>query len=279
MDNEFSYTSLGNSGLKVFRLGLSATYRPGKKTIYKAIDEGINFFFYFHIDTQMVKVLRDVLQKKRDNYIVSTGAYNLVFGHLNLRKSLEKRLRQLKVDYIDIFYFLGVLKEKELTDHILMELQRFKEEGKIRFYGISTHNRKLAGKLASDGALDVIMMRYNAAHRGAEKEIFPYLEAHKPFIVGYTATRWRFMMRRPKGWPKDERVPTAGMAYRFVLSNPHVNVCLTAPMNMKQLEENFAAVRKGSLNEEEMEFMRKFGDKVHETAGKGLAGLIPFSKS
>jgi aryl-alcohol dehydrogenase-like predicted oxidoreductase len=53
------------------------------------------------------------------------------------------------------------------------------------------------------------------------------------------------------------------MCYRFVLSNPQVNVCLTAPRNMKQLEENIAAVRQGPLPEDEMAFMREFGDAVY----------------
>ncbi len=53
------------------------------------------------------------------------------------------------------------------------------------------------------------------------------------------------------------------MCYRFVLSNPHVDVCLMAPSNIEQLEENLAAFRKDPLCKEEMEFMRKFGDAVH----------------
>ncbi len=55
------------------------------------------------------------------------------------------------------------------------------------------------------------------------------------------------------------------MCYRFVLSNPHVHVCLTAPRKMEELEENLAALNDGPLSEEEMEFMRRFGDVVHHT--------------
>jgi aryl-alcohol dehydrogenase-like predicted oxidoreductase len=279
LEENFTHTTLGKTGLKAFRLGLSASYWPGEKTVYKAIDEGINFFFLFHWDLQMVKVLRDVLKTRRANLIVATGAYNFVIGHLNLRKSLEKRLRQLKIDCIDVFLYLGVLKEKELSDYILEEFQRFRQEGKIRSFGISTHHRKLAGGLAEKGKLDVLMIRYNAAHRGAEQDIFPYLQHHKPGIVGYTATCWRYLVRRPKGWPKNGRIPTAGMCYRFVLSNPHVHVCLTAPTNIKQFNKNIAAVRKGPLDQEDMEFMCKFGDAVHRTSHTGFGRIIPFSKS
>jgi hypothetical protein len=48
-----------------------------------------------------------------------------------------------------------------------------------------------------------------------------------------------------------------------VLSNPNVGVCLTAPSNLKQFEQNLAAVGEGPLGEDDMEFMHKFGDVVH----------------
>jgi aryl-alcohol dehydrogenase-like predicted oxidoreductase len=263
LNQDFTHTLLGNTGMRVHRLGLSATYRPGKKTIYWALDAGLNYFFFFGLDTQMISVLRDVVKHKRENYVVATGAYNFIWGHSNLRRTLEKRLRQLRTDYIDVFLFLGVTKEKHFTQKVREELYRLREEGKVRAVGISTHNRKFAGKLADQGALDVIMMRYNAAHRGAEQEIFPYVRKHNPGVVSFTATRWRYLTRRPRNWPKDAPIPTAGMSYRFVLSNPHVHVCMTAPSNLKQFEENLEALNQGPLTEQEMEFMKRFGDAVH----------------
>ncbi len=270
MNQDFTHTTLGNTGLAVHRLGLAATYRPGKKAIYKALDEGINYFFGFGIDTQMMSVMRDVLKSNRERYVVATGAYNFIFGYFNLRRTLEKRLRQLGTDYIDLFLFLGVLREKEFPEKVREELYQFKAEGKVRAVGLSTHNRKFAGKLAAEGAVDVLMIRYNAAHRGAEQEIFPYLDEHNPGVISYTATRWGYLLRRPRSWPKDGPIPDAGMCYRFVLSHPKVHVCLMAPSNMKQLEENIASLRQGPLDEEEMEFMRKFGDAVHHTKKRSI---------
>jgi aryl-alcohol dehydrogenase-like predicted oxidoreductase len=108
------------------------------------------------------------------------------------------------------------------------------------------------------------MVRYNAAHRGAEQDIFPHLAQHDPAIVSMTATRWRRLLRRPRPWPRGEPVPTAGMCYRFVLSSPHVDVCLTAPTSQAQLEENLAAVRAGPLDADESAQMRRFGDVVRQ---------------
>ena len=263
MNQDFLHTTLGKTGIAVHRLGLSATYRPGKRAIYRALDEGVNYFFLYGFDRQMVRVLRDVLRSNREKYVVATGAYNYIWWRQNIRRTLEKRLRQLGTDYIDVFHFLGVMKSREFPAQVLEELQSLREEGRVRAIAISTHDRKLAGELAARGALDVLMIRYNAAHRGAEQDIFPHLALSNPGVVSYTATRWRRLLQRPRGWPKDGRVPTPGLCYRFVLSNPHVHVCLNAPSNEKQLAENLAAVRQGPLDEEDMQFMREFGEGVH----------------
>ena len=264
LNHDFTHTILGNTGIAVHRLGLSATYLPGKKTIYRALDEGINYFFFFSIDTQMINVLREVMKTEREDYVVATGAYNLLLGHPNLRRTLEKRLCQLRTEYIDVFLFLGVTKEKHFPERTREEFYRLREEGKVHAIGMSSHDRTFAGKLADNGSLDVLMIRYNAAHSGAERDIFPYLKQYNPGVVSYTATCWRYLLRRPRGWPREDRVPTAGMCYRFVLSNPHVHVFMTAPTNIKQFEENLRAVRLGPLDEDEMSFMCKFGDVVHQ---------------
>lgn len=54
------------------------------------------------------------------------------------------------------------------------------------------------------------------------------------------------------------------MCYRFVLSNPRVNVCLCAPTNLRQFEANLAEVRRGPLDDDEMAFLRGFGDVVYQ---------------
>jgi aryl-alcohol dehydrogenase-like predicted oxidoreductase len=270
MQHDFLHASLGRISGNVFRLGLAASYWPGKKAIYKALDEGVNYFFFFGFDAQMVRVLRDVLRTNREKYVVATGAYNYIWAHQNLRRTLEKRLRQLRTGYIDVFHFLGVMKPKEFEGRVRDELSELRADSRVRGVSISCNDRPFAGELAAQGALDALMIRYNAAHRGAEEEIFPHLAAHHPGLVSYTATRWSYLVRRPRNWPKDGRIPTGGMCYRFVLSNPNVDICLTAPRNLKQLEENLAAVRQGPLAEDDMEFMRSFGDVVHREHRKFL---------
>ena len=261
-DRDFLQTELGSTGLKVHRLGLAATYRPSLEAIRYGIEQGINYFFCYGFDTHITKTFRNLAPSERQRLVVSTGAYNLLIWYPNLRRTLEKRLRQLGTDYIDIFMFLGVNKPEHLKDEVRSELIRFREEGKVRFIGMSGHDRKFHGMEAKRGDLDVLMMRYNAAHRGAEQDIFPFLGERNPGIVSYTATRWRYLLKRPKGWPKDSRIPTAGECYRFVLMNRNIHVCLTAPSNINHLKENLAAIQQGPLSAEDHAYLCKVGDAV-----------------
>jgi len=48
-----------------------------------------------------------------------------------------------------------------------------KEKGLVRFIGISSHNRKLLGKLAQSGEFDVLHLRYNAAHPARSRTSSP----------------------------------------------------------------------------------------------------------
>ncbi len=263
MENDFASTIFGATGHRVHRLGLSASYRPGKQTVFRAVDEGVNLFFGFGVDTQMTAAMRDILRHERERYFVVTGVYNLLVGYPNMRRTLERRLRQFGTEYIDAFLFLGVTKSKQFPERAQEELRELKEEGKVRFVGMSCHDRSFAGNLAGQGALDVFMIRYNAAHRGAECDIFPRLQVHNPAVLNYTATRWTMLLRRPRGWPAERPVPTPGQCYRFALSNEHVHACLTAPGSEHEFVENVRALRDGPLPPDEMAFMREFGDAVY----------------
>jgi aryl-alcohol dehydrogenase-like predicted oxidoreductase len=259
---DFLRAPLGKIGTPVCRIGLSATYRPGRQTVFKALDEGLNYFLYFGFDNHMTSVLRETVPARRDQYVLATGAYNLIWGHQNLRQTLERRLRQMRTDYIDVFHFFGVTRRAYFTPWVREELQAVRESGLVRAVSMSTHDRRFAVELAREGVLDAMMIRYNAASTGAETEIFPHLPESNPAVVSFTATRWSYLLRRPRGYPKAGRLPTAGMCYRFVMSNPAVHVCLMAPGNLKQFEQNLSEIRLGPLHEEDMQFMRSFGAAV-----------------
>ena len=260
-------TTLGATGRQVFPLGLSATYRPGDRAVRRALDEGVNYLFAFGVDTQMNRVIRGMTADQRERVVIATGGYNWLVWHPPLKTSLENALRRLRTDYIDVFHYLGVMKPADLGGRVRDEIAALRNDPRVRAVAVSCHDRRLAGQLAAAGEVDVLMIRYNAAHPGAERDIFPQVAAHGTGVVSYTATRWTYLLRRPKGWPRDRPVASAGQCYRFVLSDPHVHVVLTAPRSERELVENLTEVRRGPLPDDELAFMREFGAHVHAHAG------------
>ena len=195
-------------------------------------------------DEGLTPALRDALARDRGRFVVATGPM-LGFFPGSLRKTVEQARRTLNTDVIDVFQLFWLGKMSAFTRGVQAEMTALRDEGKVRGVGASIDDRPRAGRLAADSILDVLMIRYNAAHPGAEQESFPHLTARRPAVVSYTATAWRKLLAAPKGW--TGRAPGAGDCYRFCLSSPHVDVALTGPRTVAQLRENLAAAERGPL--------------------------------
>lgn len=182
-----------------------------------------------------------------------------------MRFGVDRALRFLKTDYVD---FLGLAWwNAPPPDRIVEAALRLKDQGKIRHLMISSHHRPAFVPIIEDARYDALMLRYNAAHTGAEREVFPYLARRRVATLSFTATRWGALLD-PKMMPSGEAVPSASDCYRFVLSNPNVDVCLSGPKNGAELDEALRAIDLGAMNDEELAWMRRVGAHVRDVAGR-----------
>jgi len=116
---------------------------------------------------------------------------------------------------------------------------------------------------ALDDRFDLFHVRYNAAHRGAEEDIFEKMpDRNRPGLVTYTATRWGDLVQ-PKRMPRGEEPLRGADCYRFDSSHPMVDVCITGPKNREEMREALAALDLGPLTEEERARIRRIGDHEH----------------
>ncbi len=275
--DDFSHRYIPVLKKRVFRLGLAGNYGIDEAGIRTAFERGMNYVFWPIRDSASLPVLREALRRDRERMVIAAIPSTGYVG-FTLRRAAEKALRELQTDYLDIFQMGWLGRSSAWTEGTVGELVKLREEGKVRAIGVSIHDRPRAGKLAADSPLDMLMIRYNAAHPGAERDIFPHLAErtfgsptprHRAAIVAYTATSWGGLLKRPAGY--EGRVPTAGDCYRFCLSNPHVDVVLSGPASLTELEENLAALQQGAMSADDLQWIRDFGRLVHEK------NLIPFS--
>jgi aryl-alcohol dehydrogenase-like predicted oxidoreductase len=258
MTDDFTHRDV--LGKRVHRLGISASYGLDEAGVREALERGANYLFWSPAKGFLKTVIRDVVARDRDRYVLATGPMLGYFGG-SVRRAAEWALRESRSDYVDILqlFWGGVM--SSLAPRVIDELVTLRDEGKVRAIGTAIHDRKRAARLAAEGPLDFFMLRYNAAHPGAEADVFPHLAARRPVIVAYTATSWGKLLRRRRRF--DGPAATAGDCYRFCLTSPHVDVVLTAPKDARQHRDNLEAIERGPLSAEEEARMRALGRAVH----------------
>jgi aryl-alcohol dehydrogenase-like predicted oxidoreductase len=232
-----------------------------EKACRKAFDEGVNYFFWGSVRTrEMGMAIRDIARSGREGLIVVLECYART--PMLIRRSVERGLRSLQIDRVDVL-LLG-WHDRFPGPRVLEAVADLKERERFRFLGISSHDRSLIREFILNGQYDVVHLRYNAAHPGAEQDIFPYVpEEGRPGLVSFTNTRWGDLLKAKK-MPPGTSPPSAPDCYRFVLSNPYVDVAICGPKNDQEMETALAVLKSGPMDEEERRSLCKIGDHVHD---------------
>lgn len=187
---------------------------------------------------------------------------------------LRSILATLHSDYIDVLTLYYVERPEEWREvtgagGALGYLRDAQRDGAIRRLGITSHQRRLAADIARSGLIDALMIRYNAAHRGAEHDIFPHSDASGVPVIAYTALRWGGLLRPTPADPPGFAVPLAPEWYRFVLQSRSVAVTLAAPHSRAELEEDLEVLQApGPLLQEEYDRLAAHGARVRKHAGR-----------
>jgi predicted aldo/keto reductase-like oxidoreductase len=265
-------------GKPVCRLGLASRGQTSLTAddVRYALSRGVNFLNWPGVaDTpggpDAVSEVVSSLGAGRDSVVVCVqfGARTADEAEEELRSVLEG----LHSDYVDVLtlYYVEQLEEwEQLTapGGVVDYLRAAKKDGVVRRIGLTSHQRPLAARMAQSGLLDVLMIRYNAAHRGAERDIFPVTDPVGVPVIAYTATRWGALMEPTPDDPPGFVPPAAPAWYRFALQAPSVAVALTAPTTRAELEAALSVLQAtGPLDAAEYEALRAHGDRVRRHAG------------
>lgn len=206
------YRTLGKTGLKVSEIGYGAWGIGGTlwqgaqddeslRALHRAVDLGLNF-----IDTALVygdghseNLVGKVLKERKEKlYIASkippkNGRWPArpgtllrdAFPYDHIIKSTETSLKNLGIETIDIQQF-HVWDDAWAEEHEWQDaIQVLKEQGKIRFVGISIndHEPGNAMKVASAGLVDSFQVIYNIFDQTPEKSLFPLCQQKNIGII------------------------------------------------------------------------------------------------
>ena len=265
-------------GKPAVRLGLASRGQTGvtPDDVLYAIERGVNFLNWpGEADSPGgADPLSDAvaaLGPRRESLVVCVqfGARTAV----DAASELASILSTLRTDHIDVLTFYYVEQQEEWEQlaspgGALEYCRAARRDGVIRRLGITSHQRPLAARIIRTRLIDMLMIRYNAAHRGAERDLFPVADAQQIPVVAYTALRWGALLRSTASDPPGFIVPSAPDWYRFVLQSPSVAVVLAAPNNRAELEQDLQVLRADApLSAAEYALMAEHGERVRRHAG------------
>jgi predicted aldo/keto reductase-like oxidoreductase len=261
----------GHSG-SVCRLGLATrgTAALTPDDVYHAIERGVNFLNWCGAPDGLSRAVAG-LGSRRSEVVVCVQFEARTAA--DAETELPQILRELHTEYVDVLTFYYVEEPEEWKQIIgpggaLETCTAAQRDGVVRMLGLTSHQRKLAAETARSGLLDMLMIRYNAAHRGAETEVFPVTSELGLPVVVYTCLRWGALLQPTPDDPAGFTPPPAPSWYRFALQHSGATVALMAPESRAELEEDLRVLEAtGPLTGEEYECLAAHGQRVRKHGG------------
>ena len=195
-----------------------------------------------------------------------------------MTRLLDRSLERMKTNYLDLYFVHGISGIDELDNGTKAWAQKAKAEGKIKFFGFSSHSNMEECMLAAAklGWVDGIMMTYNYRnmHKTKMKEA---VAACKEAGIGLTAMKtqggWSFLSSSSakvmdtfieKGFTDNQA------KLKAVWTNPHMAAICSQMPNITILMSNVAAAMdKTSLSAGDLRLLDQY---AKETASNYCLG-------
>lgn len=253
---------VGRTGMQTARLGIGSTFDAPATAIEEAFEHGINYLYWGTVRRpEFARAMVNLSRRHRDELILTIQSYSR--DPDSIEGEVEEALASGGVEYFD-FLLLG--NRSEVPEDAYVDVfERLRKRGMVRFLSISSHNRPMLPKLLAgygegENPYELLMLRYNAVHRGAERDVFPFVPeaGPRPLMVAYTATRWKHLLD-PDKMPPGEKPLSARDCYRYSLSHSAVDMVLCGPASTEQMREAILALERGPLEADERERIERIG--------------------
>ena len=169
------YTTFGTTGLKVSRTGFGGipiqriSFDDSTALLTCAYDGGVTLYDTAAGYTTSEERIGTALSHVRDKIILCTKAHTSTPEAM--RANLERSLRSLKTDHIDIYQFHNpsFVPRPDSGDGLYECMTEFKSRGMIRHIGITSHSRQIAHEAAVSGLYE--SLQYPLSYLSSEEEL------------------------------------------------------------------------------------------------------------
>jgi aryl-alcohol dehydrogenase-like predicted oxidoreductase len=291
------YRQLGNAGVRVSVVGLG-TNRFGSQEVGQAevnriidgaLEAGVNFIDSANTynDGRSEETLGNALKGRLDKVVMATkfnfprktSANSWGASRYQMMQAVEKSLRRLQTDHIDLFY-CHRWDDTTPIEETLRGLDDLIRMGKVCYIGASLYaswqlaHANVLAKLKGWTPFVVLQSEYNMLSRGVEREVLPYCRAHRvgfvpyyPLAGGFLTGKYELGKPAPAGsrgesarnvqelmvernyhtvarlsaWARDHGRGVNELAQAWLMAQPSVCSVITGAKNLEQLTSNVKA--------------------------------------
>jgi aryl-alcohol dehydrogenase-like predicted oxidoreductase len=234
------YRTLGKTGLRVTTVGYGCMITSDPSVITRAVDMGINYFdtsrnYQGGQNERMVGAALGA--KRKDIFLASKCDTHTGPGIL---AELDTSLKELGTDHLDVWHLHGLGNPAQISDELVEAQRKAKEQGKIRFIGVSTHNLPAIVDRVIEAKIEVVQVQYNFA---SDKSYGPALDKLHEAGVGLIAMK--VMARaggRGRGAQPQRPANFGAAALKWTINNPAIATTVPSMTDNDQLQENFRAM-------------------------------------
>jgi predicted aldo/keto reductase-like oxidoreductase len=266
-----SYRRLGRTNAMVSDISLGSGRINDADVARYALDRGITYFDTApdYSDTASERVLGEAMKGRRDKVFLATK-FCVADGHLpndtpvpKIIAAVEASLQRLQTDHVDLIHIHSCDRvDRLMAPNIHEAFDRLKEQGKVRFLGVSTHTPNLeevANAAIDSGRFDVMMLAY---HFGMWPNFGHILEKAKAHDVGIVA------MKTLKGAKhtnladfRKESGAYSQAAFRWVLSNPAV-ACLVISIYTRQQVDEYVYASGTTPTQTDLAMLQRYDELI-----------------
>ena len=264
--DKFPTRKLGNTGMEIPILSMGVMRADNPAVVRAAYNAGIT-----HFDTangyqkgRNEEMLGDFFKDKdRNTFTIATkGKANLGSEtfEADYEELLNTSLRRLQMDYVDIYFVHGIDNPDDLTDPRLINvLKKFKDSGRVRHIGFSTHANKpeQIDEAIKAGVFEVCLLSYNF-----KLDILPQLL--EALQRGVDAGMGFIAMKTMTGGVEDadgNKNVDGAACLRWVWQNPNITTAIPGFTRFDLLDNCLEAARRPELDENDKKYLAYLRDK------------------
>lgn len=264
---------LGRTGFEMSDISFGTSKLQDPEVVHRAIGRGINYFDTSpdYSDEASERALGQGIKGTPRDQLFIASKFCTADGHLDddtpvpeVMQAVEGSLRRLQVDHLDLAHIHAVNSiDRLMAPNIHEAFDRLKEQGKVRFLGVSSHTPRLEEVMqhaVDSDRFDVIMVAYNFKHWPKLHGIFEQAHEKGVGVVAMKTLKGAYHSQLADFTP-SERESFAQAAFKWVLSNPDVSGLVVTIAHFPQIDEYLHASGQ-ALAQKDVALLEKYDEQI-----------------